>query len=73
VKERHPFRGFFGGLLLGLGVALLLIFAGFVPMGELTPWVILVLGVVIGLVAAFAGPTRGRRTPTHHPVVVERG
>jgi hypothetical protein len=71
VKERHPFRGFFGGLLLGLGVALLLIFAGFAPMGELTPWIILVLGVVVGLLVAFAGPTRGRRIP-RHPVVVER-
>jgi multisubunit Na+/H+ antiporter MnhB subunit len=61
VKRRHPFRGFFGGLLLGLGVALLMIFVGFAPMGEITPWVVIVLGIVIGLLVAFAGPTRGHR------------
>jgi hypothetical protein len=71
VKERHPFRGFFGGLLLGLGVALLLVFVGFVPMGELTPWVMIGLGIAVGLAVALAGPTRGRRIPTQ-PVVVER-
>ena len=45
----HPVRGFFGGLFLGLGVALLLIVFAVIALGTLTPYIIIVIGAVIGL------------------------
>ena len=45
----HPVRGFFGGLFLGLGVALLLIVFAVIALGTLTPYIIIVIGALIGL------------------------
>ena len=57
--RRHPVMGFFAGLLLGLGVALLLFVFGVVPMTVM--WLaILALGVaVLGVVLAYVAPARG--------------
>jgi hypothetical protein len=57
--KHHPIRGGLGGLLMGAGIALLLIVYGSAPFGVATLWipplVLLILGVVWGMVA----PTRG--------------
>lgn len=71
----HPIRGLFGGLFLGIGVALLLVVFAVIALGTLTPYIIIVVGVVLGIVAgmfidrapwkggspatASAGPTSG--------------
>jgi hypothetical protein len=47
---RHPWRGLFGGLVLGLAVGILAIVFGIVPIGTITPWVALAGGSVIGLI-----------------------
>ncbi len=57
--RRRPVLGFFAGLLLGLGLALVLIVLGIVPttiawLGGLT-----VLGMVVGVVLAYVAPVRG--------------
>ena len=57
--RRHPVLGFFAGLFLGIGIALLLFVFGIIPMTVM--WlVILTLGVaVLGVVLAYVAPTRG--------------
>lgn len=62
--KRHPIRGFFGGLFLGLGVALLLVVTSQIALGTLTPLVIVVAGVVAGVLWAMFGPARPRRDQT---------
>jgi hypothetical protein len=59
-RKRHPFRGFFGGLFVGLGVALLLFLYGKIAFGTLTPYFIILGGVVLGVVWAFVAPARHR-------------
>ena len=44
---RHPILGFFSGLLLGLGIALLLISFAVIALGTLTPVVVTVAGAVL--------------------------
>ena len=57
--RRHPVLGFFAGLILGLGIALLLFVFGIIPMTIM--WlVILTLGcAVLGVVLAYVTPARG--------------
>lgn len=59
--KRHPLRGVLGGLLLGLGLALLIITWGKAPFGTATPYVCLACGVAAGVVLDVAGPARRRR------------
>lgn len=56
--HRHPVRGFFAGLLLGIGIALILFVFGVIPMTVI--WLgVLALGLaVLGVVAAYAAPVR---------------
>ena len=62
-KKRHPFRGLFFGLLLGIGLGLMAIIYGIYFLGPLTPWILVVLGVVVGLVMAFIPRPWGRKPP----------
>jgi hypothetical protein len=57
-ERRHPFRGFFGGLLFGLGLALLLLSYAVVPFGAVTPWVVIGAFTVLGLLSGLFGPRR---------------
>ena len=67
--RRHPVLGFFAGLFLGIGVALLLIVFGIVPLS--VTWLAgLAVGFsVLGVVGAYAVPARGRpvSVPTSEP------
>jgi hypothetical protein len=62
-KRRHPFRGLFFGLLLGLGVGLLAIVYGWYFLGNLTPWILVALFTILGLLVAFVPRPWGRRQP----------
>jgi hypothetical protein len=55
---RHPLRGLFGGLLFGVGLALILVQLGSAPLGTYTFLVIVVLFAVLGTVAAYVLPAR---------------
>ncbi len=69
-KRRHPWRGIFFGLLLGLGLGLMAIVYGFYVLGPLTPWILVGAGVVIGLLMAFMPRPWGRRpAPVVHTEV----
>ncbi|MBK9740317.1 MAG: hypothetical protein IPO93_12570 [Actinobacteria bacterium] len=56
--RRRPVMGFFAGLILGIGIALLLFVFGIVPMTVM--WLaILTLGcAVLGIVLAYVAPAR---------------
>lgn len=62
-KKRHPIMGIFFGLLLGVGLALMAIIYGIYFAGPMTPWILLVMGVVIGLVMVFVPRPWGRKGP----------
>ena len=63
VKKRHPWRGLFFGLLLGIGLGLMAIIYGFYALGPLTPWFLVILGVILGLLLVFVPRPWGRRPP----------
>ena len=62
-KKRHPIMGLFFGLLLGLGLGLMAIIYAIYFAGPLTPWILVVLGIVIGLLMSFVPRLWGRNPP----------
>ena len=58
--KRHTIRGVIAGLLLGLGLAVLLLVYGKAPFGIATPYVCLGCGLVAGIALGVSGPTRTR-------------
>jgi len=60
-RKRHPIRGFFGGLFVGAGIALLLFLYGKIAFGTLTPYLIILAGVALGVAWAYVAPVRRRR------------
>ena len=63
-KRRHWLRGIIGGLLLGLGLALASIVYAFNALGPLTPWAMVLIGLVIGILFVFLpAPWRRKRPP----------
>ena len=59
--KRYPIRGFFGGLLAGLAVAILLVLSSVIALGTLPPLICIVVGMVLGVLWAMFGPTRRRK------------
>lgn len=60
---RHPVRGLLGGLILGLGVALLLVFLGIAVLGTWTVIGFVVGFGLIGLVFALVMPPKRPEPP----------
>lgn len=60
-KKRRPFRGLFGGLLLGLGLGLMLMISGILPLSVVYLAGFTVIGLCVGLVLAFVSPARRPR------------
>lgn len=58
--KRHPIRATLSGLLLGIGLALLLISFSVIALGTMTPFVVMGLCTVLGLVLSFVVPPSGR-------------
>jgi hypothetical protein len=61
-RRRHPIQGFLGGLLVGIAVSMLLFLYGKIAFGTLTPYLIVLVGVVLGVVWVYVAPTRRRRS-----------
>jgi len=55
---RHPFRGLFGGLLLGIGLALVLMQLSVAPLGQVTVLTVVALCTALGTILAYALPAR---------------
>lgn len=60
-KRRHPWRGILGGILFGLAMALGSIVYAFNGFGPLTPWILLLVGIAIGVLLIFVPRPWGRR------------
>jgi hypothetical protein len=72
VLDRHPVRGFFYGILFGLGLAFVAIGQGWAALGTLTPFVIFLVGVVLATAWGFLGPAKPTKgPPPPEPVQVE--
>ena len=63
VKRRHPWRGLFFGLLLGVGMGLMAIIYGWYWVGQYTPWLLVALGIVFGLLVSFVPRPGGDKSP----------
>ena len=57
-RKIHPIRGAIGGLLVGLGVAVLLIIYGKVWFGRASVWIPLPIFLALGVLLGLVGPTR---------------
>jgi drug/metabolite transporter (DMT)-like permease len=66
-KRRHWIRGIFGGLLFGLGLGLASIVYAFNFAGPLTPWVMVLIGLAIGILLVFVPRPWGRKPPPKAP------
>ena len=62
-KKRHWFRGILGGLILGLGLGLASIVYSFNALGPLTPWILVLVGLVLGILLIFVPRPWGRKPP----------
>jgi uncharacterized membrane protein SpoIIM required for sporulation len=56
--KRHPFRAIFGGIFFGFGLALLLINFKVIALGTTTPYIVFLIGVILGVMIAFFAPPR---------------
>lgn len=63
--RRHPIRGFFWGLLMGIGITVLLIVTNTVAIGTIAPWLVLVFSTMFGILwGLFAPPRKAKDEPT---------
>jgi hypothetical protein len=60
-KRRHLFMGIFFGLLLGFGLGLMALIYGWYFIGQYTPWILVALGVVLGILMSFVPRPWGRK------------
>ena len=58
--KKHPIRGFFAGLFLGLAVAQLLFVFKVIALDTIF-WIIVVVLTVAGVLWSLYGPARGRK------------
>jgi hypothetical protein len=56
--KRHPIKGLFGGLFLGLGLSILAMLYGGVIVGSPFALGIVVAGAVLGIALSFALPAK---------------
>ena len=59
----HPISAVVGGLLIGLGAAILLVIYSTLPFAEYTPLVAIALGLLLGILVAIVGRRRARLEP----------
>ena len=70
--KRHPIRGFFYGIVFGLGLLLLAVGQGWAALGTLPPFILLIVGIIIGtLWGLFAPAKKPKGEPPRQPVHVE--
>lgn len=67
-KRRHWIRGIVGGLLLGLGLGIGSIVYAFNALGPATPWILVLVGLVVGILLVFVPAPWGRRPPARPTV-----
>ena len=63
VKKRHPWRGLFFGFVFGVGLLMMAILMGWYWLGQYTPWILLVLGIVLGFLISYLPRPWGKKQP----------
>jgi hypothetical protein len=66
--KRHPIRGFFWGLLAGIGVALILVNFAVIALGTLAPPAVALAGAVLGIAWGLFAPAKGGRPAAEPPM-----
>jgi len=61
--SRRPVLGFFAGLILGIGVALMLFVFGVVAMTVLWLAIVALGFAILGIIVAYVAPPRGGKAP----------
>ena len=61
--KRHPIRGFFYGIVFGLGLALVAIGQKWAALGTWPPFILLIVGIIIGTVWSTYGPAKAPKGP----------
>jgi len=56
--KRHPIRGFLYGIVFGLGLAMIAIGQKWVALGTWPPFIIFIVGIVIGTAWSTFGPAK---------------
>jgi hypothetical protein len=63
VKKRHFIRGIVFGLLFGLGLGIMAIVYGWYWVGQYTPWILVAVGILLGVLLAFVPRPWGKKPP----------
>jgi len=63
VKKRHPWRGLFFGFIFGVGLAMMAILFGWYWVGQYTPYILLVAGIVLGFLISYIPRPWGNKKP----------
>lgn len=63
VKKLRPFRGFFWGLLIGIGLAGVLVFSATITLSILAVIACIVVGLFVGVVWGVLGPAKKPKGP----------
>ena len=65
--KKRPIRGLVYGLLLGLGLALIAVGQGLAALGTWPPFLLLIIGTVVGALWSMFGPAKSPKTDTTTP------
>jgi hypothetical protein len=63
VTKKHPIRGFFWGLMLGLGIAVVAVVTTLVTLSLMTVIAIVVVGVLVGILWGTFAPAKAPKGP----------
>ena len=69
VKKTHPVRGLLWGLMMGLGLSIVLVLTGIIPLALTQVLVVLALGTVAGTLWSIFGPAKRPKDGPMHPGV----
>jgi Na+/citrate or Na+/malate symporter len=58
VKKTHPVRGILWGLMMGLGLAVVLVLTKVIPLALAPMLIVLLLGTVVGALWSIFGPAK---------------
>ena len=61
--KRHPIRGFLWGIFFGLGLALITVGQGWAALGTWPPFIVLIVGIIVGTLWATFGPAKAPKGP----------
>ena len=67
VVVRHPIRGLLWGLVLGIGLAFMLVFSTIIVFARIPVVITITVGTLAGLLWSVLGPPRTTKSPPPEP------